>query len=127
MTATKVANNETIKTEAPEVNVEVISSDTATDAVNDIKATTTSNRADTRAMEELLETHGQARELNNGYAEAGPFYASGAPVDNSFGCEFGVVTKDEKTGTVQRTGVGFYLRSDHLLNRRYDTTNTKLA
>ena len=95
--------------------------ETAPEASNDIKSTSTSDRASKRAMEELLETHGQARELNNGYAEAGPFYASGAPVDNSFGCEFGVVTKDEKANTVQRTGVGFYLRSDHLLNRRYNT------
>lgn len=62
----------------------------------------------------------QAREDLNAYTEAGPFYGAAAPVPNSIGCELGVVTRDEKTGTVQRTGFGFYLRSDHICNKKYD-------
>lgn len=62
----------------------------------------------------------QAREDLGGYSEVGPFYGAAAPVPNSFGCELGVATRDEKTGTVQRTGFGFYFRSDHLCNKKFD-------
>lgn len=59
---------------------------------------------------------GQAREDLSSYAEAGVFYASQSPVANSVGGEVGIVTRDEKTGEVRRSGVGFYMRSDHMCN-----------
>lgn len=64
----------------------------------------------------------QQRETSNTYAELGPLYASASPVASSVGAELGIVTRDTQANTVQRTGVGFYLRSDHLLNKRWDTT-----
>ena len=71
-------------------------------------------------LQAAADQFGQDREDLQGYAEAGIFYGSASPVPNSFGAELGVVTKDEKTGTVQRTGFGFYFRSDHICNKKYD-------
>jgi hypothetical protein len=62
---------------------------------------------------------GQAREDLQTYADAGVFYAAKTPVANSIGAEIGVVTKDDKTGKVQRSGLGFYLRSDHICQLPY--------
>ena len=63
----------------------------------------------------------QQRETSNTYTELGPLYASAAPVAGSVGAELGIVTRDNQANTVQRTGAGFYLRSDHLLNQRWNT------
>jgi hypothetical protein len=73
-----------------------------------------------QAMENASYELNQAREANDGYNNLGPLYVSAAPVANSLGAEFGFSTTDEKTNTVQRTGIGFYIRSDHLCNKRYD-------
>ena len=60
----------------------------------------------------------QSTESSSG-TEAACFYASGAPVANAIGAELGVVTRDKDSGAVQRTGIGFYVRSDHLCNNTY--------
>ena len=77
-------------------------------------------RAMANRLKEEMDGMGQAREDLGGYHDAGVFYGAAAPVPNSFGAEVGIVTKDEKSGTVQRTGIGFYLRSDHICNTRFD-------
>ena len=71
-------------------------------------------------IEASLASAAQALETNQHFAELGCFYGGAAPVANSFGAEIGVVTKDDKTNTVQRTGVGFYIRSDHARNIEFD-------
>ena len=58
--------------------------------------------------------YGQMRQDNGDYAEAGCFYAAASPVANSVGGEVGFHTRDDKTGEVYRSGIGLYLRSDHL-------------
>lgn len=72
------------------------------------------NRADEARL-----AFGQQREDLNSYAEAGIFYAAKPPVANSLGAEMGFATRDNKTGQVQRSGLGFYLRSDHMCNLPY--------
>ena len=62
----------------------------------------------------------QQREFSADYAELGPLFVSTPPIANSIGLEVGFRSTDEEAKTVQRTSIGFYLRSDHLLNRRYD-------
>lgn len=81
----------------------------------------TKDRSKERAFEQALDDMGQLRE-DGGYAEAGPFYASKAPVANAIGGELGIVTKDAKTGEVARTGIGFYIRSDHMFGNTYTGT-----
>ena len=77
-------------------------------------------RQDESQLKAEIDAVHQAREDLGGYSEVGPFYGAAAPVPNSFGAELGIVTRDEKTGTVQRTGFGFYFRSDHLCNQKFD-------
>lgn len=89
---------------------------------NNIKPMPTKDRSKERAFEQALDDMGQLRELSNGYAEAGPFYASKAPVANAIGGELGIVTKDAKTGETQRTGIGLYIRSDHMFGNTYTGT-----
>ena len=79
-----------------------------------------------QALENASYELNQAREANDGYTNLGPLYVSAAPVANSLGAELGFSTTDEKTNTVQRTGIGFYIRSDHLCNKSYDA-NVKVA
>jgi hypothetical protein len=131
MTATTAtANTTTANDKATTVDVEVISSENTTDkdtaAKSDAKDKATAKaksidaRHNERQLEEAFDNLAQARESNAGYAEAGPFYASKAPVANAIGGEIGVVTKDDKAGTVQRTGIGFYIRSDHFYGHTYE-------
>lgn len=77
------------------------------------------DRSNQRLLEEAKDIHGQVRENSGAYTEAACFYASGAPVANAIGAELGVVTRDKDSGAVQRTGIGFYVRSDHLCNNTY--------
>lgn len=77
-------------------------------------------RSNQRLLEEANDLHGQAREDSRSYAEGGCFYASSVPIANAVGAELGVVTRDGASGAVQRTGIGFYIRSDHLCNHTYD-------
>jgi hypothetical protein len=56
----------------------------------------------------------QMLEDNGHYNDLGCFYAAGAPIANAAGAELGIVTTDDKTGEVRRSGIGIYLRCDHL-------------
>ena len=135
MTAnTSTANNtETIKDKTPAVDVDVVSTETTpeteTPATNEALnpktvVETAKSVVDWARQREALDrtktSTGQALEDNNHYSELGCFYAAQSPVANSMGAEIGVVTKDEKTNKVQRTGVGIYLRSDHAANYTFD-------
>lgn len=52
---------------------------------------------------------------NSRYSEMGPVYVAASPLENSLGFEIGFSTKSEKhPGVSLRTGLGIYLRSDHL-------------
>jgi hypothetical protein len=62
----------------------------------------------------------EQRELHGTYADLGPLYASATPVANSVGAEFGIVTRDSKTNKTKRTGIGIYLRSDHIYRAKLD-------
>ncbi len=84
------------------------------------KAKSIAARNNERHLQETFDNAGQDRENYGGYAEAGPFYASKAPVANSVGAELGVATRNEKTGTVQRSGIGFYIRSDHFFGHTFE-------
>jgi len=110
----------TVDTTATTVDETVDTS--ATEAANTIKAKPLNDRSKERELEQAFDDLAQARELNAGYAEAGPFYAAKPPVANAVGGEIGIVTKDEKAGTVQRTGIGFYVRSDHFFGHTYSTS-----
>lgn len=57
-----------------------------------------------------------ALEETGHYKDLGFVYGAGAPLDNSLGAEIGIVTKDQTTGLVQRSGIGFYIRCDHWSN-----------
>jgi hypothetical protein len=63
----------------------------------------------------------QAREDQGTYSGS-VVYMGQAPVANSLGLEVGFVTDDVATKGVQRTGIGLYLRSDHLWNQRFDSS-----
>jgi hypothetical protein len=60
----------------------------------------------------------EQRESHGTYTDLGPFYASATPVANSVGAEFGIVTRDSKTDEACRTGIGIYLRSDHIFSAK---------
>jgi hypothetical protein len=47
------------------------------------------------------------------FTDLGVVYAAGSPIENSVGAEFGIVTKDDKTGVTSRSGIGVYIRCDH--------------
>jgi hypothetical protein len=119
-----MANN-TVTVEATTVDTTTVDTpDTtaapAADTTESKSVTQAERKAQRSAMESILDEHGQAREANKAYTDFGFAYASQSPVANSIGAEVGIVTRDEKTNTVQRTGIGFYLRSDHLWNQRFD-------
>lgn len=90
------------------------------DAKAERKQSEATRKANGHKLEACLDEHGQVREDTDAYADLGFVYAATAPVANSWGAELGVVTKDKENGTVQRTGFGFYFRSDHLCNKKYD-------
>jgi hypothetical protein len=75
------------------------------------------------AVDNARSTAAQALQNNGHYHDFGCFYGSATPVANALGAEVGVVTKDEKTKKVQRTGVGFYIRSDHMADVKYDCSD----
>ncbi len=77
-------------------------------------------RAATQAAQRQF---GQTLEDNRQYNEAGPFYAGNAPLAGSAGFEVGVVTRNKDTGKVQRTGLGLYVRSDHLAKVQYNCSD----
>jgi hypothetical protein len=119
-TATK-----TNETETPVVEVEVVSSDTApeTEATAEAVAMDPKEQqavqqrmANERHLSDARSTFSSALEENGHYSDFGFVYAAGAPLDNSLGAEVGIVTKDQDTGLVQRSGIGFYVRCDHWSN-----------
>jgi len=111
MSKAATANSTAVETtEQPTVNPQPTSN----------KAKSIAARNNERHLQETFDNAGQDRENHGGYAEAGPFYASKAPVANAVGAELGVVTRDEKTGTVQRSGIGFYIRSDHFFGHTFE-------
>jgi hypothetical protein len=137
MTATKpVANNtETIEDQTPVVDVDVVSSDSTTKPEAPAKSEdpTTPEFSVSEEGKAILEdakrvedrnlkarVYTQALESSGHYQDLGCFYAASTPVPAAFGAEIGVVTKDEKTGAIQRTGVGLYIRSDHAAGCQYD-------
>jgi hypothetical protein len=152
MTATKtVANNtentETIK-DAPVVDAQVVSSDTTPEPEapaegednNTTKPEAPADGKDSAAVSKDQQTllddakrveernskgreYSRALESTGHYQDLGCFYAASTPVPAAFGAEIGVVTKDEKTMKVQRTGIGFYIRSDHMANTEIDYSN----
>lgn len=92
----------------------------ATTVISSNKAKSIAARNNERRLEEVFDNTAQERELYGGYAEAGPFYAAKAPVANAIGAELGVVTRDRTSGTLQRSGIGFYIRSDHFLGHTFE-------
>jgi hypothetical protein len=75
-----------------------------------------------RRLQDSIEVAAQDRETNNQYLGSNGLYASGSAIENSFGVELGVATHDKTTNSTQRSGLGLYIRSDHLCNKRYDTS-----
>lgn len=84
---------------------------TASVATNDSKM---DERMRADAQDAASMAYGQAREANEAYKDLGFLYAASSPVANSLGFEAGFVSRDQKTGEVSRSGLGIYLRSDHL-------------
>lgn len=71
------------------------------------------------AIRQSIANTAQCLETNQHYSDLGCFYAATTPVANSFGAELGVATRDPKTGEVQRTGIGLYIRSDHAVSVKF--------
>ena len=107
-------------TEQPTTEQSTAKKPTVTTKPASNKAKSIAARNNERHLQETFDNASQDREERGGYAEAGPFYASKAPVANAVGAELGVVTRDEKTGTVQRSGIGFYVRSDHFFGHTFE-------
>jgi hypothetical protein len=61
----------------------------------------------------------QSASVNNCDGIALP-YIAGAPIPNAIGAEIGVVSQHSRTKQIQRTGVGFYIRADHMANSEID-------
>ena len=138
MTATKTTSTKTNEDQTPVVDVDVVSSEATpeseTPEVKDEaqspevkpepKAEPAKGKAVVKATRELETVRfAQQRELTESYSDFGFLYHGHSPVANSIGLELGVVTKDEKTKQVQRTGFGFYLRSDHLADASFDSSD----
>ena len=137
----------TVDTKATTVDSEVVSDSTVTEVKVEAKSEPTEAKAETpevkgepteaetkaepvkgkavaKATRELETVRfAQQRELTESYSDFGFLYHGHSPVANSIGLELGVVTKDEQAGTVQRTGFGFYLRSDHLADASFDSSD----
>jgi hypothetical protein len=126
-------NTKTIKDQTPVVDVDVVSSDTnpeaeapakdedTTTAKPDDKAVKTElDKQRTENLDQLKADHAQALESNGHYKDWGFVYAAPAPIANAIGGEIGFMQRDDKTMTVQRTGIGIYLRSDHIFSAKLD-------
>jgi hypothetical protein len=120
MTATTATK--TNETEAPVVEVEVVPSDNTPETEATVKAVPMDPKeqqaiqqrmANKRHLSDARSTFSSALEENGHYTDFGFVYGAGAPLDNSLGAEVGIVTKDQDTGLVQRSGIGFYIRCDH--------------
>ena len=129
-TNTKTNNNET-----PVVDVDVVSNETTAETTAPVADTNTgsttadaNNKADKQdlvkqrneTLDQLKAEHTQALENNGHYKDWGFVYAAPAPIANAIGGEIGVMQRDDETKTVQRTGIGFYLRSDHVASQQLD-------
>jgi hypothetical protein len=77
--------------------------------------TTTANT--TERLLSIGEDNLVAAEARDAYKDAGPLYA-GVNVMGDLGVELGFSTGSVEKGTIQRSGVGFYLRSDHIAHRK---------
>lgn len=64
----------------------------------------------------LGERNLMAAEEAKAYNDFGPLYA-GVNVIGDLGVEIGFHTGEAKDGRQQRSGIGFYLRSDHMAKR----------
>lgn len=104
---------ETIAKETTETT-DMAATPAQTPAATPVQSKAAQTVATRNAATEARLAYGQVREDLGDYAEAACFYAAASPVANSVGGELGVVTRDDKTGETYRTGVGLYLRSDHL-------------
>ena len=130
MTATTTVDSEVVSdSTVTEVKVEAKSEPTEAKAETpevkaEAKAEPVKGKAVAKATRELETVRfAQQRELTESYSDFGFVYHGHSPVANSIGLELGVVTKDEKTKQVQRTGFGFYLRSDHLADASFDSSD----
>jgi len=113
-----MADTKTVNASAETISKEV---DTIP-AANDIKATDRKETEDKRSetLDQLKADHAQALETNGHFNDWGFVYAAAAPVANAIGGEIGFMQRDDKTMTVQRTGIGIYLRSDHIFSAKLD-------
>lgn len=58
-------------------------------------------------------------ESRKAYHDAGPLYA-GINVMGDIGAEVGFSTGSAEKGTLQRSGIGIYFRSDHIAHRKVE-------
>jgi serine protease inhibitor ecotin len=129
MTANTATKTETNTDDAPAVDVEVVSSDSANDTVTTrddqtVKAELVAKQ--TVTLDNLKRDHAQALETNGHYHDWGFAYAAPAPIANAIGAELGFMQRDNETMTVQRTGIGFYLRSDHVSDVKFNACTTRI-
>jgi hypothetical protein len=103
------------KPETPEVKAEPAKG--KTEAAKD-KAKLEQQR--TESLDQLKAGHAQALETNGHYKDWGFVYAAPAPIANAIGGEIGFTQRNNETMTVQRTGIGIYLRSDHVFSAKLD-------
>jgi hypothetical protein len=115
----EATTTETTVMETPDTDTQPTTVTEATPKVDGFADLQKQAKRDADIFGNLADT-AQCLETNQHYADLGCFYAGKAPVANSFGAELGVVTRDEKTGTVQRTGIGFYIRSDHAADVKFN-------
>lgn len=78
------------------------------------------NKQRTKKLEQIKADHSQALESSGHYNDWGFVYAAPAPIANAIGGEIGFMQRNDETMTVQRTGIGFYLRSDHIFDAKLD-------
>lgn len=60
----------------------------------------------------------QLREDHNAYGQLDLYFAK-VPIANAIGFEFGCISDRPTPTTVQRSGFGFYIRSDHAFNKSF--------
>jgi hypothetical protein len=75
-----------------------------------------------RRLQDTVPITTQDREHDGTYTSSNGLYAGRPPISNAIGVELGLATQDADSNTTQRTGIGFYIRSDHLCNKRYDAS-----
>ena len=121
---TPVVDAEVVSTETtPETEAPATDEDTVTPAVSKDQQTLLDDAKRVEDRNSKGRDYSRTLETTGHYQDLGCFYAASTPVPASFGAEIGVVTKDEKTGAVQRTGIGFYIRSDHMADVKYDCSD----